>query len=281
MKIGKYELFIINSGYFSLDGGAMFGIIPRPLWEKNNPPDYSNRIKLAARNLLLINGNRKILIDTGMGNKWSDKEKNIYDIKQDELSPEKGLKKLNLSPDDITDVILTHLHFDHTGGSTKIENDKLLPAFPNAKYFVQKKNYEWALNPSFKDKGSYLKDNFVPLMEEGVLNLIDGGQFFDDEIEFIVINGHTFSQQLIKISDSSNTLLYCGDLFPTASHIPLPYVMGYDLQPLVTIEEKKNILAKAVDENWKLFFEHDPVTAFATVSITDKGYKADGKYDSF
>jgi glyoxylase-like metal-dependent hydrolase (beta-lactamase superfamily II) len=280
MKIGKYSLHIINSGYFALDGGAMFGIIPKPLWQKNNPPDETNRIKLATRNLLLTNGKRKILIDTGMGNKWDDKSKNIYAIDQSN-SLERSLNELNVKPEDITDVLLTHLHFDHTGGSTKIENEKLIPSFPNAKYFVQKKNYEWGIEPSERDKGSYIKDNFQPLMDEGVLNFIDGEEKFDDEIEFVIINGHTFYQQLIKISDSSNIFLYCGDLFPTASHIPLPYVMAYDLQPLVTIEEKKKILTKAMDENWKIFFEHDPETAFATILKDEKGFRVKEKFKSF
>jgi len=273
MKIGKYSLHIINSGYFGLDGGAMFGIIPKPLWQKTNPPDESNRIKLATRNLLLINGNRKILIDTGMGDKWDEKFRNIYAINQtDSLSG--SLNKLNLQPSDITDVILTHLHFDHTGGSTKVEDNKLIPAFPNADYYVQRKNYEWAAKPSERDRGSYLKDNFQPLMDEGVLRLIDNEEKFDDEIEFLTVHGHTFFQQLVKISDASDTILYCADLFPTTSHIPLPYVMGYDLQPLVTVEEKKNILAKATEENWKIFFEHDPETVIASIIKDERGFRA-------
>ena len=280
MKIGKYSLHIINSGFFALDGGAMFGIIPKPLWQKNNPPDEVNRIKLATRNLLLVNGSRKILIDTGMGNKWDDKAKNIYAIDQ-KNSLEQSLNELNLKTDDITDVLLTHLHFDHTGGSTKIENEKLVPACPTAKYYVQKKNYEWAIKPSERDKGSYLKDSFQPLFDEGVLNFFDGEEKFDDDIDFVIINGHTFAQQLIKISDSSNTILYCGDLFPTASHIPLPYVMAYDLQPLVTVEEKKKILTQAIDENWKIFFEHDPETAFATILKDEKGFRAKEKFIAF
>jgi glyoxylase-like metal-dependent hydrolase (beta-lactamase superfamily II) len=278
MQIGNYKLSVVNTGFFRLDGGAMFGIIPKNLWEKTNPPDGQNRIKLATRNLLLENGSRKILVDTGMGDKWDEKAKKIYDIDQKRNSIEIALHELNLKPEDITDVILTHLHFDHTGGSTKSEKDKLVPAFPNAKYFVQKKNFEWAMNPSERDKGSYIKENFVPLFEQGVLNLISN-ESFDDEIDFIVVNGHTFGQQLLKISDSKNTILYCCDLFPTTSHIPLPYVMGYDLQPLITVTEKKKILPVAVEENWKLFFEHDPETVLATVINTDKGFKVGEKFD--
>jgi len=281
MKIGKYEVSIINSGYFKLDGGAMFGIIPKPLWEKSNPADNANRIKLSTRNLLLQHGKRKILIDTGVGNKWDAKFQSIYSIDQSEYSLMNELTKKNISSDEITDVIITHLHFDHTGGSTKFENGKLVPAFPNAKYYVQKRNYEWAINPSERDRGSYLKENFTPLKEAGVLNLIDTDKNFDDEIEFIVINGHTFSQQLVKISDSSNTILYCCDLMPTSSHVQLPYVMGYDLQPLITVEEKKKILTQAVKENWKLFFEHDPQYAAATVKSTDKGFQVNEKFQTF
>jgi glyoxylase-like metal-dependent hydrolase (beta-lactamase superfamily II) len=278
MHIGKYKLSVVNTGFFRLDGGAMFGVIPKNLWQKSNPPDDQNRIKLVTRNLLLENGKKKILVDTGMGNKWDDKAKKIYDIDQQRNSIETSLQGLNLKPEDITDVILTHLHFDHTGGSTKHENGKIVPAFPNAKYFVHKKNYEWAMNPSERDKGSYIKENFAPLYEEGVLNLISD-ESFDDEIDFIVVNGHTFGQQLLKIYDSENTILYCGDLFPTTSHVPLPYVMGYDLQPLITVMEKKKILPVAVEENWKLFFEHDPETVFASVINSDKGFKISEKYD--
>ncbi len=280
MQIGKYTIKIIHSGFFSLDGGAMFGIIPKPLWEKTNPADEANRIKLATRNLLLENGNKKILIDTGMGNKWDEKNTNIYSIDQKDYALGSSLSQFGLKPEDITDVILTHLHFDHTGGSTIEENGKFVPAFPNAKYFVQKKHFEWAMNPSYKDRGSFIKENFEPLAENGVLNFIEGEKKFDENIEFILGNGHTFSQQLIKISDSSTTLLFCCDLFPTSTHIPLPYIMGYDLQPLVTLEEKKKILKKAVDENWKLFFEHDPQTVYATVKVTDKGFRIDRKFDS-
>lgn len=280
MKIGRYDIKILLMGYFALDGGAMFGIVPKVLWSKTNPPDDSNRIKLATRGLLLTNDKRKIIIDTGMGDKWKERFIQMYDVDQQRNSIDISLSQHGLKREDITDVFLTHLHFDHTGGSTVYDDGKLIPAFPNAKYYVQKKNYEWALNPSDRDKGSYLTENFVPLMEAGVLNFFDGGKRFDESIEFVVVNGHTFSQQLVKISDSSNTLLFCGDLFPTSSHIPIPYVMGYDLQPLVTVEEKKKVLTKAVEENWKLFFEHDPETAFATVKKDEKGFRINEKFDN-
>ncbi len=279
MQIGKYELHIIDSGTFALDGGAMFGIIPKPLWEKTNPPDEANRIKLSTRNLLLISGNKKILVDTGMGSDWDKKSRDIYKIYQEENSIENSLSSLNLTKDSITDVILTHLHFDHTGGSVNIADGKLIPAFPNAKYYVQEQNYNWAMNPSDRDKGSYIKEKFYPLMEHGVLYFLNGANNFDDEIEFIVVNGHTFGQQLLKISDSSKTILYCADLFPTTSHIRIPYVMGYDIQPLETVKEKKLLLPRIVEENWRLFFEHDPFCPIATIKNGDKGFILDEKYE--
>jgi len=280
MQIGKYKLKTIQSGNFRLDGGAMFGIIPKPLWEKTNPPDELNRVTLSTRNLLLISDDKKILIDTGMGKKWDDKSKNIYSI-DPKLNLELALEHNGIKSEEITDVLLTHLHFDHTGGSTKYENGKLIPAFPNAKYFVQKKNFEWAMNPTDRDKGSYIKENFEPLVKEGVLNLIDGEINFDENISFRIINGHTFAQQMIKISDSSNTLLYVSDLLPFVSQIKIPYVMGYDLQPLVTIEEKKKYLKLAADENWKLYFGHDPEFAIATVKHSEKGIVQDNVLKDF
>jgi len=280
MQIGKYKLSSIESGFFGLDGGAMFGIIPKPLWQKTNPSDEANRIKLSTRHLLLESDSKKIIIDTGMGDKWDEKSKNIYTV-DDKFSMKSALESKGLTSNDITDVILTHLHFDHTGGSTLSHDGKLEPTFPNANYYVQKQNYDWAIRPSDRDKGSYLKENFHPLFEEGVLNFIIGNSKFDDEIEFIVINGHTFGQQMVKISDGNNTFLFSADLIPTASHIPLSYIMGYDIQPLITLEEKKKHLKMAVDEDWKLFFGHDPEIAFASVKKLDKGYFADKKFKSF
>ena len=273
MKIGKYKLTAIETGTFALDGGAMFGIIPKTLWERTNPADEKNRITLGGRCLLLQSENRNILIDTGIGNGWDEKFSKIYNLDFTNSFLMKSLNNCGIQRDNITDVILTHLHFDHTGGAVVFNNGKPEPAFPNAKYYIQQKHFEWAKNPSFKDSGSFITNRFLPLAEEGVLKLTDENFKLDDEISFVVSNGHTFSQQLVKISDGNNTLLYCGDLFPTSSHIPIPYVMGYDLQPVKTIEEKLAILPKAVDEDWLLFFEHDPYFTAGKIMKTDKGFK--------
>jgi len=266
MKIGKYELKVIETGVFGLDGGAMFGIIPKPLWSKFNPADEQNRVSLHARNLLLVSDSRKILIDTGIGSDWDEKFIRNYRLDQSENTMSNSFNKHNIKTDEITDVLLTHLHFDHTGGSTYLKDGKWIPTFPNAKYYVQKKHFEWALNPTDRDRGSFIQNRFLPLHEEGLLNFIDGEIQFDDEIELITINGHTSFQQMIKVHDSSNTVLYCGDLFPFTSHIPIPYVMSYDLRPIITVQEKKKILPLAIEQNWKLFFEHDPEVIMATVA---------------
>ncbi len=275
MKIGKYELQIIENFTFALDGGAMFGIIPKPLWQNNNPQDELNRIKLIDRNILLTSESKKILIDSGLGKYWDDKFKRIYDINCNEMN--NTFEKLNVHPEEITDVILTHLHFDHTGGSTKFEDGKWIPTFSNAKYYVQQKHFEWAINPSDRDKGSFIKERFLPLVEEGVL--IQSNEIeFDDEISFIIVNGHTFSQQLVKISDGKNTILFCADLIPLVTQIPVAYIMSYDLQPLITVQEKKSILQKAADENWLLIFEHDPYFTAANVIKNEKGFTANQKF---
>ncbi len=279
MKIGKYEVKFLPTGTFGLDGGAMFGIIPKVLWQRTNPPDDANRITLGTRCILLQSNERNILIDTGIGNFWDEKFNKIYRIDKTDSDLKTSLLNENLSEEDITDVILTHLHFDHTGGSTKLENGKMIPAFPNAKFYVQKKHFDWALNPSDRDRGSFISNRFLPLHEEGVLEFTGGDTEFDDEITLIEINGHTFSQQMVKLSDGNNTLLFCGDLIPTMSHIPIPYVMGYDIQPLVTVEEKKKYLSAAVEENWKLIFEHDPFVIGATITKTEKGFAVNEKFE--
>ena len=280
MQIGKYKLHVVETGTIGLDGGAMFGIVPKPLWERTNPADDMNRVTLANRSLLLKSEDRIILMDTGTGSNWDKKFQKIYRVDQKENSLDTSLGKLGLEPEDITDVFLTHLHFDHTGGSIKFEDDKILPAFPNAKYLIQKKQFEWALNPADKDRASFVKERFEPLAKEGLVEFLDGEEEIDDEIKVLNFNGHTPYQQIPLISDGNKSLLYTGDFLAFSSHVPLPYVMGYDLEPMVTIEEKKKRLPRAVDEEWLLYFEHDPSTVAATITRTEKGFQIKERFDT-
>jgi glyoxylase-like metal-dependent hydrolase (beta-lactamase superfamily II) len=272
MKIGNYQLYSIETGRFSLDGGAMFGIIPKPLWAKTNPPDERNRIELAARALLIVGNGRTILVDNGNGSKFTDKQIDIYRLDTSKHDLRRSLQRQGLTAGDITDVLLTHLHFDHAGGSTYREEGKLKLTFPNAKHYVQKAHWQQAMNPTEKDRGSFMPDDFMPLEEHGVLEFVDGEEEIFPGISVLVMNGHTAAQQLPKVSDGTTTLLFCCDLFPTTAHVPLPYIMAYDLRPLTTLDEKKRVLHHATEEDWTLFFEHDPTTAAGKVKRTDKGF---------
>lgn len=274
MRIGDYQLHSIETGEFALDGGSMFGVVPKVLWEKKIPADEKNRITLRLRSLLISGKGKHILVDDGIGMKDDKKIKDIYKIDHTRFNLEKSLSQHKLACKDITDVILTHFHFDHAGGSTKIdENGKLVPTFPNATYYIQRKNLEWAHSPSERDQASFTNANFEPLIKAKLLKELEGSKELYPGIEILVVNGHTIAQQIIKISDKKNTLLYCGDLIPTSAHIHIPWNMSYDNNPLVTLKEKKNILEKAVKENWILFFEHCPNIAACYIIKTNKGFK--------
>jgi glyoxylase-like metal-dependent hydrolase (beta-lactamase superfamily II) len=275
MKLGGYELHPVETGRFRLDGGAMFGVVPKPLWSGTNPPDERNRIELAARALLMLGRGRKILVDNGNGSKFTAKQTDIYRLDTTGSELVRSLGEHGLTPSDITDVILTHLHFDHAGGSTLQEGGTLRPAFPNARYYVQRSHWNHAMAPTEKDRGSFMPDDFMPLKDHGVLEFVDGECELFPGVSLMVVNGHTTSLQLPFISDGTTSMLYCCDLFPTTSHIPLPYIMAYDLRPLVTLEEKKKILPRATEEGWLLFFEHDPRVVAGRVRRTDKGFQFD------
>ena len=277
MKIGPYEVLPIETGRFALDGGAMFGVVPWVFWTKTNPPDERRRITLAARCLLIRGNGKVILVDDGNGTKFSEKLKDIYRLDNSQSDLISSLALHGVAPGDVTDVILTHLHFDHAGGSTKVENGKLVPTFPRARYYVQKAHWELAKKPTEKDRGSFMRDDYEPLLEHGVLEFVEGEFELFPGIKMLVCNGHTTAQQLPKISDGKTSLLFCCDLFPTISHLPLPYVMAYDVRPLVTIEEKKKVLERAYEERWKLFLEHDPEVEAITVKSSDKGFVVDEK----
>lgn len=257
MKFGDMELFSLSDGIFRLDGGAMFGVVPKVFWNRLNPADEQNRIELGLNSLLIKTEQKNILIDTGIGDKFDEKFIEIYKIeKQKDLTTSLG--EIGLSLDDVDIVVNTHLHFDHCGGNTKKEEKKVVPTFPRARYYIQKGEWEDACNPNERTKASYLKDNFVPIEENGQLQLIDGDTEIVSGVKTVVTGGHTPHHQSILINSAGKTAFYLGDLIPTASHIKIPYVMGYDLLPLDTIRKKKEMLEKAQDENWLLIFEHDP-----------------------
>ena len=273
MLIGSYQLYSIETSEFALDGGAMFGIIPKPLWEKEVPADEQNRITMVTRSLLLVSDDHKIIVDTGNGTKWQEKFRDIYRIELDNLNLEKSLAKYNFSPGDITDVYCTHLHFDHVGGNTKIVAGKLEPVFPNATYWVQNENWELANSPSEKDAGSFMSADWSVLLENNMIHFVDGKESFLPEIENHLTYGHTTGLMHPIIGDSTNKLIYMADLIPMAAHIPLPWVMAYDIHPAQTVQEKGEILPTIVDEEWIIFFEHDPVHQAATVQFDGKHYR--------
>lgn len=275
MQIGAYDVQTVLTGRFGLDGGAMFGVVPRVLWERAIPPDEKHRIPLALRSLLLRGDDRVILVDTGIGStKWSEKERSIYAIDHSEHELTRALKRAGVTPEDVTDVLLTHLHFDHAGGATtEDETGEIVPTFPRATYHLQRRNLAWAEHPTEKDQASYLERDFGSIMERGQLNLLDGADDCPfDGIRLFISDGHTEGQQLPIVSDGERTVLYCGDVIPTRIHIPVPWVMGYDIRPLQTMEEKKTLLRQAVDQGWILVYEHDPEVPATTVVEGERGF---------
>ena len=269
------KLHTINTGMFKLDGGAMFGVVPKSLWNKSNPADAANMCTWAMRCLLVEQDNRLVLIDTGIGTKQDAKFFSHYFLHGDD-SLERSIQKAGFSMEDITDVFLTHLHFDHVGGAIKKENGQLLPAFKNATYWSNETHWEWATHPNDREKASFLKENILPIKESGQLEMItapEGAEWIKG-FRIKYVSGHTESMMLPLLDYSGKTILYCADLLPSVAHIPLPWIMGYDMKPLHTLEEKKRILAEAVAGNWFLFFEHDPEVEVCTLHITEKGIRA-------
>ena len=273
MKIGKYDLYSVETSEFGLDGGAMFGIIPKPVWEKKVSADEFNRVNMVTRSLLLVSDEKKILIDTGNGTKWEEKYKQIYDINTDQYNIEKSLGKYGFSSEQITDVICTHMHFDHIGGNTKIKSGEVVPTFPNAKYWISEENWKLANHPSQKDAGSFIEHDWKVLAENKMIEIIDGREPFIEGIETFVTHGHTPGLLHPIVSDGSNKLFYGADIFPMVAHIPIPWVMAYDVQPVVTMEEKQKLLQKMEREDWILFFEHDPHIQACSVHKDGKHYK--------
>ncbi len=275
MRFGDYECNSLDLGNFFVDGGAAFGVIPRTEWQKLMPPDDQNRVRFKNRSLLIRGNNRNILVDTGYGNKLSPEMRKQYGIESDPMDMNLILNGYDLDVNQITDVILTHLHFDHTGGSTVKIGNQTEPAFPNALYYIQTEQWEYASNPHERDKDSYITDDFLSLESHQKLQFVDGSITLFEGIELMVTYGHTTAMQLVVIKDEQQSLFYCSDLVPTAAHIPVPWLMGYDNRPLDLFPEKDYFLRKAIRENWILFFEHDPEIAAATVKEGGKWIEID------
>ena len=274
------QLYSINTGHFKLDGGAMFGVVPKSIWQKINPADGNNMCSWAMRCLLVQDGKRLILIDKGMGNKQGDKFFGYYDLHGNDTL-DLSLAKHGFHKDDITDVFLTHLHFDHCGGSISYNADrtKLEPAFKNAKYWCNEKHWEWAVNPNPREKASFLKENILPIKESGQLHYFDTAQDFMTDFAMFEANGHTEAMMLPLIKYKNTTVAFMADLIPSAGHIPMPYVMAYDTRPLTTMKEKEYILNQASQNNWTLFFEHDPIIECCTVVQTERGVRMDKSFE--
>ncbi len=264
------RLFSVNAGHFKLDGGAMFGVVPKSMWNKANPADSNNMCSWALRCLLIEHGNNRILVDTGMGTKQDEKFFSHY-YPHGEDSLEKGLAAHGFTSDDITDVFLTHLHFDHCGGAIKREDNKLIPAFKNATYWSNRRHWDSALSPNVREKASFLKENILPMQESGQLKFIDvpdGAEWIDD-IRIRYVSGHTDNMMLPQIRYNNTNLLYCADLIPSLAHVSLPWVMAYDMRPLDTLNEKTKLLNEASANGWVLFFEHDPIHECCTIQVND------------
>ncbi len=269
------KLYSINTGYFKLDGGAMFGVVPKSMWQKLNVPDENNLCSWAMRCLLIEDGERLILVDNGLGNKQDAKFFGHYFLHGDDTLDE-SLAKNGFITDDITDVFLTHLHFDHCGGSIKKEGDKLIPAFKNATYWSNEKHWQWAINPNDREKASFLKENILPIQESGRLKFIAVADeiAFTENIKVRFMNGHTEAMMLPQINYNGKTIVFMADLLPSVAHIPIPYIMAYDTKPLQTLQEKKSFLIEAQENDYILFFEHDPAIECCTLELTDRGVRS-------
>jgi len=277
------QLYSINTGFFKLDGGAMFGVVPKSIWNKVNPADENNLCSWALRCLLIEDGNRLILVDNGNGDKQDAKFFSHYHLHGDDTL-DKSLAKYGFHRDDITDVILTHLHFDHCGGTIRRDGDRLVPNFKNATVWSNEEHWQWATHPNDREKASFLKENILPIQENGQLKFIPipnrenplrqlGSANFTDSISIRIADGHTRAMMLPQIQYKDRTIVFMADLLPSQGHIPLPYVMGYDMFPMTTLDEKKTFLEEAVDNNYILFFEHDPKVECCTLQRTQKGIR--------
>jgi len=268
------QLFPIHTGNFKLDGGAMFGVVPKSLWNKAYPSDENNLINLAMRCLLVVDKDRRILIDNGIGDKQDEKFFGHYYLHGNQ-SLSRSLHQAGFAPEDITDVFLTHLHFDHCGGTVKYNKDRsgFELAFPNAVHWLSKSQWEWATHPNMREKASFLHENMIPVLDSGKLKLFDGPFDLIPGFEVRIFNGHTVGQAIPFIITGDRTVVFMADIIPTAAHMPIPYIMSYDIQPLISLTEKEDFLNEAIEKNYILYFEHDAYTECCSLEKTEKGIK--------
>ncbi len=269
LRLGPMTIHPLVEGRLALDGGAMFGVVPRTLWERRFAPDDRNRIALVTRSMLVEVGARSILVDLGMGTRWDGKHRAMYGLEHHGLDT--ALAQLGKSRNDITDVVLSHLHFDAAGGTTREEGGELRLSFPKATVHVQRRQWKWAHHPSEKDQGSFRKDDFALLERSGLLHLLEGATELYAGVNLFVSEGHTVGMQLVRLEADDQTLVFCADLIPTTAHLHAPWVSAFDLYPLTAIEEKRQLLAQAVEEHWQLFFARDPNVAVCTVKDDGSG----------
>ncbi|MBC8425303.1 MBL fold metallo-hydrolase [bacterium] len=278
MQLGDWTFRAFTDGDFRLDGGAMFGVVPRVMWAKHHEPDELNRIAMTLRCLLVEHGDRRILVDTGIGDRWEEKHKGIFAMQRGQGHLVGEMAAAGVSADAVTDVVLTHLHFDHCGGTIREVDGKLEPLFPNARHWLQEQHWRWAHQPTERDRASFRPDDFHPLEDAGLLELVDGPSEIIPGVRVMPVNGHTSGQQLVEFNTGQGVVVYCADLIPLASQVRVPWIMGYDLNPLLTLDEKRNFLSRAVEENYLLFFEHDVDIECCRVIFEDGKFKAVGPF---
>lgn len=275
------KLHTINTGFFKLDGGAMFGVVPKTMWHKLNPADENNMCTWAMRCLLIEDGNQLILVDTGIGNKQDEKFFSHYYL-HGNVALDSSLQQLGFNRNDITDVILTHLHFDHCGGAIERVGEQLLPVFKNAQYHSNASHWQWATQPNDREKASFLKENILPIEATGQLVFQDTNtaqSLVNTNIEYVYTSGHTEKMMLPKIKYKDRSIIFCADLLPSAAHLPIPFVMAYDTRPLLSLQEKKDFLTQAQAEDAILFFEHDPIIECCTLQMTEKGVRSNDTFN--
>jgi glyoxylase-like metal-dependent hydrolase (beta-lactamase superfamily II) len=269
--VGDARVTLLHDGTIALDGGAMFGVVPRVVWEKRDPPDERNRVTLGLNVALVESGGKRVLVDTGMGERWSEKEVRMYRIDRS-TTLLGGLRACGLGPEDIDVVVNTHLHFDHAGGNTRLEGGRLVPTFPRARYVVQRGEWDDATHPHERNRASYRPDDYVPVAEAGQLDLVEGEAEVAPGVRAVRVGGHTTHHQMVSVGSGAETLVVPTDLLPTASHLPLPFVMGYDLFPVATLEAKRKLLEAAAQGGWRILFYHDARTPLGRVRRDGEGY---------